>query len=164
MALVLLLWLVPMAWRGLLHRPPPGLPSALATLSNVSCLFSRATPTWTVFYVEVRDREGGPWRVVDDGLDFGLQPFGHRTRLHRYLVRWGDPGDEPARDEAAQYLFARQRAREPEHPWVELRFVRAPIPVRADRPPTGAWQRPELREIPANHRRILSTHRPEAAP
>lgn len=161
--LFVVLWLLPVAYRGLTHRPPPALPRSMARLSNISCLFSRAMPTWSAFYVQYRDVPNGPWRELDTSAWFEMKPFGHRTRLHRYLVNWPRKADA-ARQELADWLAAAYRRDFPEaRAPIEIRFVRARIGVRDDARPEGPWERPELRTIPANHLEVVSTHAVEDA-
>jgi hypothetical protein len=151
------LWLVPLAWQGFVRRPMPGLVSPLRRLTNISCLFSHALPTWTLFYTQVRIRAGGPWTTLDPEPGFALEPFGHRTRLHRFLVQWR--GSRPrGLDELAQYLLDAYARAHPRAPAVELRFLQAPQEIGREAVPRGAWKRPLLRDIPANHLHIVSTH------
>lgn len=153
-----LLWLVPVSYGGIMRRAPP-LPAALIELTNVTCLFSRAQPIWSAFYVQVRTTAEGPWIELDTRPYFGLEPFGHRKRIDRYLVAWSDTRGRQAREELAQWLMQEHERQHPRAPApVELRFVVAPLGVRDDRPPTGAWVRPSLDEVPPNHRRIVSMH------
>lgn len=162
--LFIALWLIPVGYRGAMHRAPPLLPKPLARLSNISCLFSKAMPTWRVFYVQYRDRPGGPWQELDTSRWFRLEPFGHRTRLTRYLENWPARGDA-ARAELAAWLADAYQAELPDRPTPhEIRFLRARIGVRDDAPPTGCWERPPLREVPANHLDVMSTHRLETRP
>jgi hypothetical protein len=159
-----LFWLVPMMVWALLHRPPPLLPRHVAQISNVTCLFSKATPTWNAFYVQVRHREDGPWQQIDPGEHFELQPFGRRTRMHRFVIEWSGPRGQAARDELARWLMRRHVQRHPDSPpIVELRFVGATLRIDADRPPAGGWTQPELSDVPPNHRRVVSVHRPDAS-
>jgi hypothetical protein len=154
-----LLWLFPVVYVGTTRRAPPMFPPLLAELTNVTCLFTRAQPSWSTFYVQARTSASGPWLELDTRADFGLEPFGHRTRLDRYLVAWSGARGEAARDELAQWFMKEHATRRPsELPLVELRFVTVSVPARHDRPPTGAWVRPRLDDTPPNHRRVLSTH------
>ena len=153
----LLLWILPSGYHGLSRAPLPGEPALLHDWHDIACLFSHRPPAWNIYFVEVR-RQGRPlWEQLDEGLDFGLEPFGHRTRLHRFLVRWGLK-DGVGRQEVAEYLVASDRARRPDAPIVALRFVwtgHVPDPAR---PPAGAWRRPPLADIAPTQRRIISVH------
>jgi hypothetical protein len=151
-------WLLPVIYVGTTRRAPP-LPAPMVELTNVTCLFTHAQPTWSAFFVEIRTRPGGPWVELDTQPYFGLRPFGHRTRLDRYLVAWSGRRGDPARDELARWFMREHQRRHPEAPAiVELRFVVAAIGVHPERPPSSAWTRPRLEDVPPNHRRILSTH------
>jgi hypothetical protein len=158
-AAFLALWLLPVAWIGLSGRRPPLVPNRLCDLATISCLFTHAQPVWNAYYVHVQTREGGPWVELDETEAFAMQPFGHRTRMHRFLVEWGDRGDR-GREELARFLVRRQIELHPEAPRpLALRFVWAAVVVDAEHPPQGAWRKPALRELPANAVRILSEHR-----
>jgi hypothetical protein len=91
-----------------------------------------------------------------------MEPFGYRTRLHRFLINWG-PEAEARREELAQWLFARHRRCFRRR--VSRRRCGSPTRGRcrthsaaADR----AWRPPSIEEVPANRLRVLSVHVPEA--
>lgn len=162
-----LVWLAPAAYHALSRAPLPGEPALVHQWHDIACLFPTRPRVWNIYYVEVL-RAGRPsWEQLDETLDFGLEPFGHRTRLHRLLVRWGT-GPSVGRDEVAAYLVARDRARRPESPpIVTLRFVWTGFVPKPDVPAPGAWQRPPLAGVAPHQRRILSVHEfppPERAP
>jgi hypothetical protein len=158
------LWLLPVLYVGTTRRAPP-FPRLLVQLTNVTCLFTRAQPVWAAYYVQIRTSHDGPWIELDTRPTFGLQPFGHRTRLDRYLVAWGTKKHAAARDELAQWLMREHERRHPEtRPALELRFVLASIAVRTDRPPAAAWSKPPLDQVPPNHLTIVSTHERRAEP
>lgn len=154
----LLVWLGPLAWHAVRRAPLPGEPTLLHDWHDIACLFPARPPLWNIHYVEVLRAGRSTWEQFDETLDFRLEPFGHRTRLHRYLVRWGS-GGEQGREEVAAYLVAADRARNPDRPRiVALRFVWTGFTPGADGPVEGPWQRPPLAGVPPTRRRILSVH------
>lgn len=160
----LVVWLLPLAWHAVRRAPLPGEPALLHNWHDIACLFPNRPPLWNSFYVEVLRAGRSTWEQLDETLDFRLEPFGHRTRLHRYLVRWGS-GAAKGREEVAVYLEASDRARHPDRPRiVALRFVWTKFVPDPSEPARGAWQRPPLLGVPATERKILSVHNftPEA--
>src|SRR5690606_14779971 len=101
----LLLWILPSAYHALWRAPLAIEPALLHDWHDIACLFSNRPPLWNLYYVEVRRHGRLLWEPLDDRLDFGLEPFGHRTRLHRFLVRWGVQRGA-SRQEVAEYLVA----------------------------------------------------------
>ena len=159
------LWLVPVFWHGAVsqHRIP-GEPALLHDCHNIACLFTTRPRSWNAYYVQVRSQGRPDWQTLDLGKYFPMEPFGHRTRLHRFLIHWG-PERARGREEVAAYLFARHHALHPERRQPdELRFVWTWTAPQADRPPEGAWQPPPVEKLPANRMRILSMHRRETPP
>lgn len=153
----LLLWILPSVYHALWRAPLPGEPAVLHDWHDIACLFSNRPPVWNLYFVEVR-RQGRPlWEQLDETLDFRMEPFGHRSRLHRFLVRWGVK-PSAGRQEVAEYLVASDRARHPGAPIVALRFVWTGHVPDPDHPPEGAWSRPPLAQIPPSQRRLISVH------
>jgi hypothetical protein len=157
----LVLWAFPVLWHGAVSgRPLPGDLRRLHTCHDVACLFSDRPSAWNTYYVQVR-RSTPVWETLDVSPYFAMEPFGYRTRLHRFLINWG-PEAEARREELAQWLFARHQALAPEaRPLTALRFAYTWTVPDPARPPTGAWRPPRIEEVPANRLRVLSVHAPE---
>ena len=163
-ALFLLFWLFPVFWHGAVtRRPLPLDPRYLHSCHDIACLFTTRPATWNAYYVQVRSPGRPDWQTLDTREYFPMEPFGHRTRLHRYLIDWGNKNGQRGRDEVAAFLFRRHRELHPElrQPG-ELRFVWTWFAPLTDRPPPGQWNPPPVEQLPANRMRILSLHRPEA--
>jgi len=156
------LWAFPVLWHGAVSsRPLPGDFRRLHTCHDVACLFSDRPSAWNTYYVQVR-RQSALWETLDVSPYFAMEPFGYRTRLHRFLINWGTEA-EARREELAQWLFARHRALFPEaRQPTALRFAYTWTVPDPARPPTGAWRPPSIEEVPANRLRVLSVHVPEA--
>lgn len=154
----LLLWIVPSGWHGLSRARLWFEPARLHDWHDIACLFPQRPTTWNLYYVEVRRAGYLSWEQLDEGIGFEMEPFGHRTRLHRYLVAWGaDP--RRAHAEVAAWLVARDREVHPDAaPIVALRFVWTWHSPSPDEPPEGAWKKPPLDTVPPERRRILSLH------
>ncbi len=161
-AVFLLGWLVPVLWHGAVsQRRLPGEPRLLHDCHDIACLFTKRPPSWNSYYVQFRGATPD-WQTVDVHEYFPMEPFGKRSRLHRYLVDWG-PERERGRAEVAAYMFRRHRELHPERRQPdELRFIWTWTAPRSDRPPEGAWQPPPVESLPANRMRVLSVHRAEA--
>lgn len=156
-AAFLLLWIVPTAYHGLWRARLPGEPALLHDWHDVACLFPSRPTVWNTYFVEVRRLGRVDWEQLDETLDFGMEPFGHRTRLHRFLVAWGVHRDR-GRREVAEYLVASDRARHPDAPIIALRFVWTGFVPRPEHVVQGAWRRAPLAEVPRHERRVLSVH------
>lgn len=161
-----LLWLAPLVYHGFVRGRLPGEPGLFHDWHTIACLFPERPDAWNSYHIEVRRRGAARWEELDESLDFPMEPFGHRTRMYRYLNYWGrkHPGGY---EELAAYLVARDRQRGGDtRPIIGVRFVWGGVPAPLQGPITGEWQKPPLTSLPANHLQILSTHRfdPEAAP
>lgn len=163
-AAFLILWLIPVFWHGAVSRKPlPGDLHYLHTCHDIACLFTTRPTSWNAYYVQVRGRGRPDWQTLDSREYFPMQPFGHRTRLHRYLLDWGGKGGQRGREEVADFIFQRHRELHPDRPQPdELRFVWTWFAPLTDRPPAGKWDPPPVEKLPANRMRILSLHRPKA--
>lgn len=157
------LWLAPMFYHGAItQRALPGEPRFLHRCHNNACLFTTRPSSWNAYYVQVRSFGLPDWQTLDLGEYFPMQPFGHRTRLHRFLLDWG-PKRAAGRDEVAAYIFARHRLLHPERRQPDqLRFVWTWSAPTLDRPPDGAWQPQPVEALAANRMRVLSVHHAEA--
>ncbi len=154
----LVLWLGPMAYRGLTNRPMPGLPRLLTYLHNVSALFPTAMPYWRVDYVLIRPEGSDAWTALPEAEYFRMTPFGHRTRLHQLMNISLTPGGHARRAEAAAWIRARYIARHPQRPRpAAVRFVGAQYRTGRDAP-RGPWRTPPLESFHPEESFILSTH------
>ncbi|MBK7823809.1 hypothetical protein [Nannocystis sp.] len=162
-AAFLVLWLIPVFWHGAVSRRIwPTEPRFLHACHDIACLFTTRPTSWNAYYVQVRGPGRPDWQTLDTREYFPMQPFGHRTRLHRFLIDWGSKGQR-GRDEVAAFIFARHRELHPDRRQPgELRFVWTWFAPLEDRPPPGRWDPPPVEKLPANRMRILSVHRPEA--
>lgn len=159
--LFLVLWAFPVLWHGAVSQKRlPGDPRWLHGCHDIACLFSDRPSAWHTYYVQVRVGEG-PWQTLELAPYFAMEPFGYRTRLHRFLINWGT-GHEERRAELAAWLFERHRALHPEaRQPTALRFAYTWTVPRADAPPQGRWRAPRIEEVAANRLRVLSVHTPE---
>lgn len=139
-----LAWLLPMAWVGLRGASPSGWPTQARDLYSVSCLFGQAHERVSMFYLQARYADRSGWHDLSEREYFRLEPFGHRTRFDRFMVRFGHRAEhQPARRELAEWIAARELALHPERPpIVAVRYVWADREISAATPPTGRWQKP----------------------
>lgn len=158
--LFLAFWAFPVVWHGAVsQRRLPLDPSWLHGCHDVACLFSERPRSWNSYYVQARFT-GGPWQTLDVAPFFAMEPFGYRTRMHRFLIHWGEgAAHEARRAELADWLLARYRALYPSAPQpAALRFVFTWSAPRVEDPPTGRWRAPRLEDVAPNRVRVLSTH------
>jgi len=165
-ALFLVFWLFPIVWHGAVSRKPlPIDPPLLHTCHDIACLFTIRPGTWNAYYVQVRSPGVPDWQTLDSREYFPMEPFGHRTRLHRYLIDWGTKQGQRGREEVAAFLFRRHRELHPDRRQPgELRFVWTWFSPLTDRPPPGRWDPPPVDKLPANRMRILSVHQAPDSP
>lgn len=154
-----LLWLAPLAYRGLTDRPMPGMPSLLRYVQNASCLFVDSVKAWRVDYLQARLAPGGEWITLPEEDYFKMEPFGHyRTRLHRLMDVSLTKSGYARRAELASWIRRRYSERHPDAPkLVAVRFIAAQYPLQRAAP-SGAWQRPPLASFRSEALAILSTH------
>lgn len=154
--------ITPMLWRGAIepkHGPLRACPPVLADLHNLSCLFSVKPQGWAMFYVQGR-RDGDPaWTTLDHREVYRLEPFGHRTRMHRYLQAWSRKKGKATR-EMADHFFVRWDELHPDEPPLdEIRFTWTWHDPKVEEPPQGAWSPPPWEKVPPNKRRVIARHR-----
>ena len=138
------LWLLPMAWVAVRGGSPTNWPTQARDLYAVTCLFGQVHERVSMFYVQVRYDSRPGWHDLPEHEYFRLEPFGHRSRFDRFMVRFGhQPEDGPARRELAHWLVATHREHHPEDPTiVAVRFVWADRVISADDPPLDRWRKP----------------------
>lgn len=162
-ALFFVLFWAPMLYRAAFHANPiPKMPRLLSDVQALSCLFSEKPNGWAFFYVQVQYPGRRSWDTVDQAELFPLEPFGHRTRLHRLLQAWDrKPGKRT--DEVAAWFFKRWEQLHPDE--VQPQFVRLSwswIVPEAGNPPEGEWKIPPWHSLRADRRKVISVHeRPE---
>lgn len=160
-AVFLVAFLIPMVLRAtVLERSPPGTPRLLAELHRIACLFPVKPDRWNSYYVQVLYPGDKQWTTLDQSELFPLQPFGRRTRMHRYLVAWKTEGKRTA--DMAEWILERWAVlHDDEIQPVAIRFALAwTIPSR-EHPPEHGWVQPEWLYIPVKHRRIIATYTAE---
>lgn len=159
----LVCWLFPVFYHGAVtQRRLPGDPRLLHSCHDIACLFTLRPATWNAYYVQVRSPGRPDWQTLDMAEYFPMQPFGNRTRLHRFLFAWGE-GPSRGREEVAAFVFRRHRELHPElRQPSELRFVWTWFAPNVDRPPAGAWTPTPVEKLAGNRMKVLSVHRAEA--
>jgi hypothetical protein len=151
----LLLWLLPVTYHGLTGlRPMPFFPVRFLHLTNISCLFTRAVPSWPFEYLQVLPAQGGQWETLRESDYFQMPVFGNRTRL-----------SELTRSELPPQAFYELAV------WVQQRYADRhgsfPVAVRVLRTyytgtgaPTGRWTQPPLEAVPEEARAVVFTFYP----
>lgn len=155
-AVFIVAFLIPMLLRAsVLDRPLPGTPRVLAKLQDITCLFPVKPNGWSSFYVQVLYAGDKQWTTLDQAELFPLQPFGRRTRMHRYLIDWGAKGGRRTADMARWVLerWAVLHADEPQP--IAIRFAHAWSFPSRDAPPEQGWVQPEWLYVPVKQRRVI---------
>ena len=76
---LIVLWVVPVGWVGLMRSNYPLYPAWISPLFRVSGIFESGPSRWRIFFIEVRD--GAGWHYVDEKSIFAPTPLGDRTRF-----------------------------------------------------------------------------------
>lgn len=152
--------ILPVLWRGVVNeRPIPGMPRLLDEVQGISCLFSERPNVWHFVYIQVRRNDGRGWVTVEQSDFFPLEPFGHRTRLHRFLLNQ-DMEETRLTKELAVWFYDRWPEVYPGEPVpLEVRFAYSYVEPRVDRPPEGKWEIPEWSAVPLNRREVIASYR-----
>jgi hypothetical protein len=154
-----LAFLIPMLLRStVLERPLPGTPRLLAKLHDIACLFPRKPRGWSSYYVQVLHPEHQQWSTLDQSELFPLQPFGRRTRMHRFLVDWGAKPGRRTADMARWILERHELLHEDEVQPIAIRFTQAWTFPSREHPPEHGWVQPDWLYVPSNQRRVIVTY------
>jgi len=155
-ALFLLVFLIPMLLRStLVDRPLPGTPRLLAKLHDIACLFPFKPQGWSSYYVQVLYPGAKQWTTLDQAELFPLQPFGRRTRMHRYLVAWGAKPSRRTADMARWILERWSLLHADEVQPIGIRFARAWTLPSREHPPQHGWVQPEWIYAPVHQRKVI---------
>lgn len=151
-------------WTPLLYRATsgsgklPGTPRLLSDMQSLSCLFSEKPNGWSFFYVQAQYPGQTSWTTLDQRELFPLEPFGYRTRLHRYLMAWKRKPNKGT-EEAAMWIFGRYEQLHPELPQPQyIRFAWSWTVPDANDPPTGRWKIPEWNSLRADRRKVIGAY------
>lgn len=157
--LFLALFLIPMLLRStVLDGPLPGTPALLSKLHNIACLFTHKPEGWSSYYVQIQQEDAPIWRPIEQAELFPLEPFGRRSRMHRFLVAWGAKPSARTED-MARWILVRWTELHPDEPApVALRFTRTWMVPSRDAPPAHGWEHPEWFEVPPTRRRVIASY------
>jgi hypothetical protein len=151
-----IVFLIPMVLRAtVLERPLPGTPRVLAKLHDIACLFPTKPNGWSSYYVQVLYPGHEQWTTLDQSELFPLQPFGRRTRMHRYLVAWGPEPGKRAADMAGWILERWAVLHADELQPIAIRFAKTWTFPSREHPPEHGWKQPEWLYAPANQRKVI---------
>ncbi len=81
----ILLWILPVAWVGLVRSSFPLYPAAMAPLFRVSGVFEASPQQWRTFFLET-ESEKGSWEYLDERTLFAATPLGNRTRFQPLMA------------------------------------------------------------------------------
>ncbi|NVB43356.1 hypothetical protein G6O69_36360 [Pseudenhygromyxa sp. WMMC2535] len=157
-AAFLLLFLIPLLLRGSVLPAGVPAPLVLRKLHNIACLFTHKPEGWSSYYVQIRYPGEAGWASLDQRELFPLEPFGRRTRMHRFLVAWGArPG--PRTEDMARWIVREHERRHPDNGALAgIRFTRAWMIPSRDQPPEQGWAHPDYREVPPARRRVIASY------
>lgn len=86
LVLLFVIWLFPLAWVGsTLGRLPFRVPTRLWQQYNAAALFTKRTPTWADWRIEVRTEGSNQWQVIDTKDVSPMPTSGYRQRMDRIL-------------------------------------------------------------------------------
>ena len=156
---LLFVLLIPVLWRATVQqRAWPGTPRLLDDVQNIARLFTHRPEAWNSYYIQVRNRGEVRFETLDVSDFFGLRPFGHRDRLHRFWARtrWQRNPVPAARDMAAWLWTRWPEVRPNDAPPEAIRFTRSWTRPQGEQRFDGAWTAPQW-EDRRGRRKVLAT-------
>lgn len=152
--------IVPVFWRGVVNeRPIPGMPRLLDEIQGISCLFSERPNVWHFVYIQVRRGDGHGWVTVPQEDFFPLEPFGHRTRLHRFLLNQKMKETRLTKELAVWFYERWPEVYPGESMPLEVRFAYSYVEPQVDDPPEGKWEIPEWSSLARNRRQVIGSYK-----
>jgi hypothetical protein len=144
---------------GLKNRYFPKTPPAFQFIYNSSALFTKTTPSWPQYFIEMQFQKNGPWVEYDYSEDFKMQPFGYRTRLNRVFEVFSQGvASRMAREELARWIFSRYAQKNAGKPLpVAIRFLDARTPVKS-KGFLGHWTNKPKSEFSEKNIYLISSH------
>lgn len=126
------------------------IPDSVSYFCNIGCLFSKRTPQWSRYYIEGMTRQK-EWIEIPEKDIFKIQPFGHRTRFTRIMVKFAkDKKVLPPLAKHIRKTFNNSTENQDLH-ISKVRFTRVIFQTAVDR----AFPWPPLSEIPHEQRDII---------
>ena len=145
---------------------------------RVSCLFTNSVKVWKNFYAQVQLEGQEAWLSFSEEEFAPMHCFGYRTRMKRMYNETSQLLRQKShqraknkcaycrqltlrRDEMATFVARRYEEVNPGRgPVARVRFVEVVYSVGSEEiaKPKGHWRVPPLDEVPANRRRVRSTH------
>lgn len=172
--LLILFWLAPMTYYGLLHKPVPFDAAPLLNRSetykayaiklnyfyNISCLFLHRHGAWYNEYIEVLPGNSPDWVQLPDEDFSPMQPFGHRARIDRLITRNVQYKNRPEAPqqmrEMARWIHDRYAKLYPDRPAIRaVRFSRIVFNVGGElAAPAGRWIKRPFLDYPNKQRAL----------
>jgi len=152
------MWLIPLAYMGLVNKPFPYMPRGLVHLHNASALFTHSVSYWPQYYVQLQFEPDGPWVLFDVSRDFRMPSFGYRTRLHRFFEIFRADFGFHGRAEFAAWVRKRYGELYPSKPLpLAVRFVTAKNALKKEGFP-GHWRDKPFESFSPRDLFVTSTH------
>ena len=154
------LWVLPILWVGITHQKRvPLVGDFLNHNYGIACLFPDRSTGWNDYHFQVRLENRTKWFETPESDYTRMEPFGHRTRLHRMLgLSARQPHGMLQRQHMAEFIKTRYEYLHPESPKIAaMRFVYVHYKASDDAAKQkGRWVTPPLSA--AKRFYVRSTH------
>ena len=157
--LLIAAWLLPIVPVGIFFKTATCvLPKQAAYFYNIGCLFSKTTKRWSRHYAEGQTADGR-WIKIPHQDYFRINPFGHRKRFDRTLIKLKN--DPRILGHLASWVRRRYNREtiETENKVKRVRLIKVYFESSPERP--FPW--PELEDVPQDKRIIMYEERPRLA-
>jgi hypothetical protein len=153
-------WLVPITFTGLTQRSVPMAGPYLNNLYRVACFFTERVPAWSEYYFQALPAGSYEWITLAETDYSTLEPFGHRTRLHRMLSETDGRQGTRLRQRMAEFIKHRHKSLHPQQPQLEaVRFVVVSYETGKELAQSrGPWMQQPFDDIPRDRRHVVATH------
>jgi len=155
------IWLLPILYVGLSHGAVKGAGLYLNNQYRVACLFTRSVRHWGDFYYLIHLKGDENWIVAPADMFSKMEPFGHRTRLHRLLTEsMKQSHGMLQRQRMASYIRRRYMQMAPGSKRINaVTFVKS-YRFTGDElaQEKGHWLKRNYSQVPRNHKKVISVH------
>jgi len=141
--LLLIGWIIPVAYFGFTNGAPPWLPAFLIQRTNVSRLFYREQSGFWIYELSYRRENCINFEPFCEQDYFRMYPFGYRTRFQRFM----SSSNPEVREAISLWIKNKLDADNGENPVREIRITRFAYLAKAEGKPTGHYRQPQSADL-----------------